>query len=612
MNHALMLGALVALVVFSLLASQTHINGASERITRAEHAVAEGVHGLESWLAHPKSLHHDTAVDAPRHLRGDMAAFLDRLEAVEARSVVFEEQATAAPRPSKTADEKTTKTTQAGLDALAKRVKADEAKLIAEEKQDSTVAKLGRGARRGAVPGKLVCGGEPVEHEVVYWKEVPGDLAYESPITPHHADHATSYLTFEYDMGGWNNIRMGVECVVVLAHATGRTLVAPPGQNLYLLGAPTVDASTGKKSHKKLGFSDFFEFSRLKKQEGMHMLTMAEFLAKQNTEVDAAKRPPQNATDLWGKELWKYLGAVADAKPAYGGSLVAMARLNPTAEEKKQDAAALEKYAGARRVATYDAETRAARHVHVPAAGKHRLLNHFYAFGFFGDPDQRSFYRRFIRDNMRYIDDIQCAGARLVDAVRATSRELGQNGDFYALHIRRGDFQFKEVKISASKIVENLGGHRVIPAGALVYLATDDPDGVCKNCMVNRKPCPVGPAAAGVAGCQVDPSWDAFRRNGWVVTTMKNYTSELSDVNPNYFGMVDSIVCSRAAEFAGTWFSTFTGYIHRLRGYHGLGEHTYYHSTGKVDLAKSPRSIGSGYAREFRIGWTDDEGGLIR
>jgi hypothetical protein len=93
---------------------------------------------------------------------------------------------------------------------------------------------------------------------------------------------------------------------------------------------------------------------------------------------------------------------------------------------------------------------------------------------------------------------------------------------------------------------------------------------------------------------------------------MKNYSAELSDVNPNYFGMVDSIVCSRAAEFAGTWFSTFTGYIHRLRGYHGLGEHTYYHSTGKVDLAKSPRSIGSGYAREFRIGWTDDEGGLIR
>lgn len=75
--------------------------------------------------------------------------------------------------------------------------------------------------------------------------------------------------------------------------------------------------------------------------------------------------------------------------------------------------------------------------------------------------------------------------------------------------------------------------------------------------------------------------------------------------------MVDSIVCGRAAAFAGTWFSTFTGYIHRLRGYHGLGEETYYHSTGKVDLARSPKSIGSGYSREWRIGWTDDAGGLI-
>jgi hypothetical protein len=50
---------------------------------------------------------------------------------------------------------------------------------------------------------------------------------------------------------------------------------------------------------------------------------------------------------------------------------------------------------------------------------------------------------------------------------------LGNDGTFYALHIRRGDFQFKEVKISAGQIVENLRGHSIIPRGALVYLATD-------------------------------------------------------------------------------------------------------------------------------------------
>ena len=40
----------------------------------------------------------------------------------------------------------------------------------------------------------------------------------------------------------------------------------------------------------------------------------------------------------------------------------------------------------------------------------------------------------------------------------------------------------------------------------------------------------------------------------------------LREANPNTFGMLESIVCSRAKIFAGTFFSTFTGYIHRLRG----------------------------------------------
>ena len=35
---------------------------------------------------------------------------------------------------------------------------------------------------------------------------------------------------------GRNNIRMGVECVIVMAHAMGRTLVIPPQDHLYLLG----------------------------------------------------------------------------------------------------------------------------------------------------------------------------------------------------------------------------------------------------------------------------------------------------------------------------------------------------------------------------------------
>lgn len=41
---------------------------------------------------------------------------------------------------------------------------------------------------------------------------------------------------FDPDHGGWNNIRMGMETILVFAALTGRTLVIPPKQKMYLLG----------------------------------------------------------------------------------------------------------------------------------------------------------------------------------------------------------------------------------------------------------------------------------------------------------------------------------------------------------------------------------------
>ena len=40
----------------------------------------------------------------------------------------------------------------------------------------------------------------------------------------------------------------------------------------------------------------------------------------------------------------------------------------------------------------------------------------------------------------------------------------------------------------------------------------------------------------------------------------------LGDLDPNYMGMIDTIVASRGRVFGGTWFSTFSGYITRMRG----------------------------------------------
>jgi hypothetical protein len=38
--------------------------------------------------------------------------------------------------------------------------------------------------------------------------------------------------------------------------------------------------------------------------------------------------------------------------------------------------------------------------------------------------------------------------------------------------------------------------------------------------------------------------------------------------------MIDQVVCTRGDIFVGTWFSTFTGYITRMRGYMGYGDTT--------------------------------------
>ena len=56
----------------------------------------------------------------------------------------------------------------------------------------------------------------------------------------------------------------------------------------------------------------------------------------------------------------------------------------------------------------------------------------------------QSFYRRFVRDYVRYKDEIQCAGDAMIRAVRADAlrNDPSSGGEYYALHVRRGDFQY--------------------------------------------------------------------------------------------------------------------------------------------------------------------------
>jgi hypothetical protein len=65
---------------------------------------------------------------------------------------------------------------------------------------------------------------EELAAEMIYWEDIPKDANFQSPFMKEDPQ----YLTFEPDFGGWNNVRMGLETVIGMAFAMGRTLVLPP------------------------------------------------------------------------------------------------------------------------------------------------------------------------------------------------------------------------------------------------------------------------------------------------------------------------------------------------------------------------------------------------
>jgi hypothetical protein len=72
------------------------------------------------------------------------------------------------------------------------------------------------------------------------------------------------------------------------------------------------------------------------------------------------------------------------------------------------------------------------------------MLVHFYAFLFMEDWREDLWMKRFMRDHVRYTDEIQCAAARIVHAMREYVRSKegsDSKGEFDTFHVRRGDFQ---------------------------------------------------------------------------------------------------------------------------------------------------------------------------
>jgi hypothetical protein len=202
-------------------------------------------------------------------------------------------------------------------------------------------------------------------------------------------------------------------------------------------------------------------------------------------------------------------------------------------------------------------------------------LNHFYAFTYFTDIAVDNYYKRFVRDFLHYKDEIYCAAGKIV-------HELQKQGEFSSLHIRRGDLQFKEVKISAAEWYSNT--RELWKPNETLFIATDE-----RN-----------------------KTWfdDLAKHHRLLFLDDYSDFAKLGELDSSFIGMIDTIVASQGRVFAGTWFSTFSGYINRMRGYYGysMKDSWYSYLPRKTIMHPFEFPHGNFHAREFHSGWVGIDG----
>ena len=167
-----------------------------------------------------------------------------------------------------------------------------------------------------------------------------------------------------------------------------------------------------------------------------------------------------------------------------------------------------------------------------------------------------SFYLTFYSNRMKEVSKYIAKHIHYKEFLFAEAYNIvKQMGDqkYYSIHIRRNDFQYKDLFISAEQIYENI--RNVVKEGSVLYIATDA------------------------------DNLDFFNILNEKYTT--RYYSDFNSVhnkylNSNLIGIIEQIICSRGKIFIGNKLSTFSSYIYRLRGYmKDIENKEYYINTDK-------------------------------
>lgn len=338
---------------------------------------------------------------------------------------------------------------------------------------------------------------------LTYGPSNPGRLDQFRPSTEARSGPA-KYLAFQIDSGGWNNILMQFEIMVVLAWLTGRTMVLPPKTRMYLLG----------EGH--LSLLDFFDRAAL--DNHLDVLTPEEFIAREGLGDELATHDDfhRYMSERGYSPGWN---GMEDALACPDNALTARFELIPRLS--------------GRRPVGIAGETEDCDILYFPTGKKHRMFGVAEVFFLFGDPQDERRARTLIRDSIRYRRQI------IEQAETALQSPALASKDFGAMHIRRGDFQYHNTRIEAASIVAHT--ENLFRPGQTIYVATDEHD------LEFLKP---------------------LRDRYDVVTLGDLDAGFVGAIPYHWLGIIETLICAAAPDrFVGTRLSTFSARISILRGH---------------------------------------------
>jgi hypothetical protein len=336
-------------------------------------------------------------------------------------------------------------------------------------------------------------------------------------------DGSKGYLIFRPWPGGFNNIRMSMELAVCIAYLTNRTLVLTPKYNMYLLEGES-------------GMDTFFDTFDL----GIKSITFDDFSSLKNI--------PNNWDGV--RTISKVLDYDAVA------NVMNFERIPPPTKFLKG-----RKYINDKDYFT-DEEC-------IFLDGN--LLGNSYQTIYTCLDDE---IKKLVAKYVKYKPEIFDLAWQFINYLEDKS--------YYSIHIRRNDFQYKDLFISCEQILDNIKD--TIPFGSKLYVATD----------------------------QNDRSFFAPLAEHYTLFFYDDIRSKLKiydEFDVNYIPIIEQLICTRSIKFIGNKLSTLSSYIYRLRGYmNDIEDKNYYLNTEKYnpelqEVLTTDNSYIANWAREYKDAW---------